>query len=75
MKMIVAATHRRFLDWCRDNDVNPRDVRVRFVSDASKLRGLGPDTEIVCVGAWTDRADWREIYDVLQYLRATGRAK
>lgn len=75
MKMIVASTYRRFLMWCMDSDENPQDSQIRFVSDVSKLRGLGPDTEVLCVGDWTDRPDWIEICDYVQYLRATGRVK
>ena len=75
MKMIVASTYRRFLTWCMDNDVNPRDPQFRFVTNSSKLRGLGSDVEIICVGDWTARPDWLEIHRYIQYLRASGRVK
>lgn len=60
--------------WCLDNDVNPRDPQVRFVTNASKLRGLGNGVEVICLEGWTDRSDWWEIYTILQVLRAAGRA-
>lgn len=67
---IVASTYRRYLWWCQDKGLNPRGPEVRYVTDVRTLMGVR-NIEYVCLEGWTDRPDWREIYDRLLIVGRT----
>ena len=67
MRFIVAQTYNRYRWWCQEQEppLNPLGPEVRYVRNISTLRGVAIGFDYLCLEGWTDRSDWRAIYDVL----------
>lgn len=37
--LVFALNHRRFLDWCRQHNINARNPQIVYVSDSDRMRG------------------------------------
>lgn len=45
--LVLAASRPAFLNWCREEGINPRDPSVKYVRDFQDLRGLGQRVKLV----------------------------
>jgi hypothetical protein len=67
---VLAITYRRYEEWCRAHELNPRSPSVLYIRGPETLRGY--------VNCWykdlgTDFNNAHEIYDVLElYKNARG---
>lgn len=64
MILVVASDYRRFFDWCRRTDHNPR--RVLYVSSAEQVRGYRPpESGVVYIPGYRDHPNWPAIQEEL----------
>jgi hypothetical protein len=64
--LVIAGTHRQFLDWCRETKTDPRNAR--FVNDWHSVAGLDPkDWRIYRYGTFPER-----FYEIHEYLTGRG---
>lgn len=47
IELVLAASRPAFLNWCREQEIDPRDKSVKYVRDFQDLRGLGQRVKIV----------------------------
>ena len=59
---VVALNYRAFLDWCERKRIEPHSREVIYVRDAKRLHGQR-DIRILFLYGWTERKDWRDIYN------------
>ncbi|GGZ51568.1 DUF6011 domain-containing protein [Streptomyces rubiginosohelvolus] len=57
---VVAGSSYEFENWCRENDRNPHDPQVRYLTRWYQLRGV-KNPHIEYVGTYEERADWPQI--------------
>jgi hypothetical protein len=65
---VIAVTYKRFEEWCRANDLNPRSKMVRYAHDTNAFRGS--------VNAWykylgTSFGMEEDMYRMLEHCKAT----
>lgn len=66
--LVVAPTHRRFVDWCQLHRINPHSNEVRFINSAERIRGYGPDWQIAFVGDWWHGMHRSTIREIEHYV-------
>lgn len=70
MKYIVANSYGTYLYWCRERGYAPHSGEYKYVRDLSVLRGTDWTVDVLFVGNWMERADWRELYNYVSARRA-----
>lgn len=63
---VVAKSHQDYERWCCVKGYQPRGGAVKYVKDVVTLRGLY-NVRILCIEGWTQRPDWREIFERVLY--------
>lgn len=63
--LVLAGTRHQFEDWCREQDVNPRDRSVaRYVWRQDDVRGITQqELHMVVYGTFWQRRDAQMLYD------------
>lgn len=69
IKLVLSLHRPDFLDWCRDQDIDPADPSLRYIRDVYDLRGLGQPFEIVETERFPGRRDAEEILEMAQHLQ------
>jgi hypothetical protein len=71
LKIVIAPTYQGFVEWCKDNNMNPNDSRqVKCITVSAmgyNLRGYNPNTIQIIRIAWTQHQ--------LAYLSDDGRQR
>ena len=62
---VIALTYRGFEQWLLDHDIPKGSGLARYVGRASDLEGLR-NVRLVFAENWTDRSDWREIWNAAE---------
>lgn len=60
--VVLAGSLPQFRNWCRENEVNPRDQNVLYVTESHQLRGLGRPVEVVVYGTFWNLSRAEELY-------------
>lgn len=69
IKLVVAGSFSQFIDWCDENQIHPRNHRVKYVSKAEQLQGYNAGgAELVKYGTWYKRKDIAEIEEMADPL-------
>lgn len=56
--LVVAEFFSQFHNWCRENGMDPSNVRVKFAKTPHDFAGRRPpEWMLVKVGTWYNRAD------------------
>jgi len=69
IKLVLTLDRRDFLNWCRENDIDPADRSVRHIRDDHDLRGLGRPFEIVNTERFWDRRDCEYLLEIAKHLQ------
>lgn len=67
---VLAGSLRQFKDWCRENEVDPRDQNVLYVGEARHLRGLGKPVQLVVYGTFWGRPGAMELHAEASHVAA-----
>lgn len=67
---VVAGITREFERWYAKGGTRFETEPVKLLPGAATIRTMGPADRLILLPYWRDRADWREIYNV---MIATGR--
>lgn len=66
LKIVLAGNYAIFLNWCKENQINPRSRDVFYLDHISRLRGLqGLEIELVKLYGYYNTPHLDRIYDYL----------
>lgn len=69
MIYIGAQNYRHFIEWCRQTETNPREVR--YVESPQRLMGIDPNTfEFIAYETFPYHPQAHEILDRVNWLRS-----
>jgi hypothetical protein len=66
-KYIIAGNYHEFLNWCWENDYQPR-VEAIFVIGLDRIRGLDSNARFEFIGTWAQRSDAGDILEYVTFL-------
>lgn len=71
---VAASNYQVFMEWCRQNDKNPRSRDVQYVQDEQHIRGVSAEGNefVVLENGWSysDRIRRREIINSIRMILA-----
>ena len=65
IKLILAGNYRQFLDWCKEEGVDPRTRSIRYIHDVHSILGMR-DYEVIRYGTYYERKDFNDIEDEIK---------